>query len=110
MRLMGRWVIAVVLVMAMQGIPAGARDPSDVKIYVLAGQSNMEGKGKGSDYDKNGTLLNGTMLYLLKDPRTAAHFAKYWDTSIGSATGQCLTTLKSGSTNTGLNSSRTNMV
>ena len=66
-----------------------------MKVFVLAGQSNMEGKGKGSDYNPPpgkppasyhqglppGALLNGTLLYQVHDPRTAKEFAQYWDAS-----------------------------
>jgi len=42
-----------------------------LRVFVLAGQSNMEGQAEVSKEYKNGTEMNGTLLYLTKDPRTA---------------------------------------
>jgi hypothetical protein len=81
-------------------LPAAAAASGGVKVFVLAGQSNMEGKGKGSDYNpppgkppqayhqglSPGALLNGTLLYQVHDPRTAKSFAQYWDKDTGNWT------------------------
>ena len=60
----------------------------ELKVFVLAGQSNMEGQaevnktctavepGKCSAV---GAVMNGTLVYQLSDPRTAAEFAPCWD-------------------------------
>ena len=60
----------------------------ELKVFVLAGQSNMEGQaevnktctavepGKCSAV---GAAMNGTLVYQLSDPRTAATFAQCWD-------------------------------
>ena len=88
---------------------AAARENGGVNIFVLAGQSNMEGKGKGSDCSPNcdannsackatyhqglgpgallsGTSLNGTSLYQIQDSRTAKDFAQYWNDETGNWT------------------------
>lgn len=48
------------------------------QVFVLAGQSNMEGQAEVAKTFPNGTLVNGTLQYQLKDPRTAAEFAECW--------------------------------
>ena len=51
-----------------------------VKVFVLAGQSNMEGQAEVySTNSTTGKLLNGTLLYQVQDPRTAKAFAPLWD-------------------------------
>ena len=81
-------------------LPRVAASGGGVKVFVLAGQSNMEGKGKGSDYNPPpgnpasdyhqglppGALLNGTLLYQVRDPRTAKDFAQYWNNDTGNWT------------------------
>jgi hypothetical protein len=64
---------AVVAVAAVQ--PAGARQAgkSPVKVFILAGQSNMEGAGAIKGNQKNGG--KGSLEYLVKDPATAKQFA-----------------------------------
>jgi len=64
------------------------QDANTLKVFVLAGQSNMEGQaevnktcsaaepGKCSG---PGAIMNGTLAYQLTDPRTAALFAQCWD-------------------------------
>ena len=64
------------------------RSTGPLKVFVLAGQSNMEGQAEVS---KNctaaepgkcsaaGAEMNGTLTYQLSDPRTAALFAQCWD-------------------------------
>lgn len=51
-----------------------------VHVFVLAGQSNMEGHGDIATNDPGThTLKNGTLLYQLHDPRTRQEFQKLWD-------------------------------
>ena len=59
-----------------------------LKVFVLAGQSNMEGQAEVSKIctgvepgkcAKAGAEMNGTLTYQLTDPRTAAEFAPCWD-------------------------------
>ena len=53
---------------------------TELKIFVLAGQSNMEGQAEVSTKNKTtGAYLNGTLAYQLSDPRTAKQFAPLWD-------------------------------
>lgn len=53
-----------------------------VHIYILAGQSNMEGHGEIDKRDDDtGLLKNGTLLYQLHDPRTRKEFQILWDDS-----------------------------
>ena len=65
--------MAVVAVAAVQ--PAGARQAgkSPVKVFILAGQSNMEGAGAIKGNERNGG--KGSLEYLVKDPATAKQFA-----------------------------------
>jgi len=51
-----------------------------LKIFVLAGQSNMEGHAEVASINTtSGRVKNGTLLYQLSDPRTADEFAPLWD-------------------------------
>ena len=91
-------LLSVLLPLLHQLQPSAAA--GGVKVFVLAGQSNMEGKGKGSDFNPPpgnppqdyhqglppGALLNGTLLYQVHDPRTAKDFAQYWDKDTGNWT------------------------
>lgn len=55
-----------------------------LKIFVLAGQSNMEGQAEVSKINASSPDKrqdNGTLTYQLTDPRTAAEFAPCWDKS-----------------------------
>jgi hypothetical protein len=53
-----------------------------LRVFVLAGQSNMEGQAEVSTVNKTtGAPLNGTLKYQLTDPRTAALFAPTWDSA-----------------------------
>ncbi|HMS54335.1 MAG TPA: sialate O-acetylesterase [Fimbriimonadaceae bacterium] len=48
------------------------------KVYILAGQSNMEGHGiVGADMKRNGGL--GSLEYLAKNPPTQGHFGRFLD-------------------------------
>jgi hypothetical protein len=53
-----------------------------VLVFVLAGQSNMEGHGEVDTKDANGNQKNGTLLYQLHDSRTKEDFKILWDDSI----------------------------
>jgi hypothetical protein len=56
---------------------------SPVKVFILAGQSNMEGQGvadlDGKDYNEG----RGTLVWLLKDPAKAPRYAHLKDASGG---------------------------
>ncbi|MCX7418484.1 MAG: hypothetical protein NT013_02965 [Planctomycetia bacterium] len=59
------------LLKTLWGEPAGS--PKPVKVFILAGQSNMEGQGIiAADPKRNGG--KGSLEYLVKDPGTAARF------------------------------------
>lgn len=44
---------------------------SPLKVFILAGQSNMLGYGIVSEKDKSGRELKGTLAWMLKDPAKA---------------------------------------
>jgi hypothetical protein len=76
-------VVVLALVLLARGLPARAgeanRSPkqlrqSPVKVFILAGQSNMEGQGAVSAEDKDHRQLPGTLTSLLSDPAKAAPF------------------------------------
>lgn len=59
------------------GLGADARTSvGKLQVYVLAGQSNMEGQAEVAKKYPNGTYYNGTLKYLLTDPRTKKEFAQ----------------------------------
>jgi alpha-galactosidase len=62
-------------------VGAGQAGKSPVKVFILAGQSNMEGQGavKASPNSKNGG--QGTLEYLVKAPATAQQFKHIVDGS-----------------------------
>ena len=83
------WVALIAHALLFVGIQALPKaDPGPLKVFVLAGQSNMEGQaevnktctavepGKCSAV---GAVMNGTLVYQLSDPRTEALFAQCWD-------------------------------
>lgn len=58
--------------------PAPAQ--TELKIFVIAGQSNAEGQAEVNTTDAaTGEYLNGTLAYQVRDPRTAELFAPLWD-------------------------------
>ena len=67
---------SILAAMAMALAPALAEQPgkSPVKVFILAGQSNMEGQGSIKANAKNRNEGKGTLEYLVKDPATAARF------------------------------------
>ena len=61
-------------VLAEQGAAAGTTrqaGKSPLKVFILAGQSNMQGQGTLEAKDKDGKECKGTMRYLLSDPAKA---------------------------------------
>ncbi|CAJ1958214.1 unnamed protein product [Cylindrotheca closterium] len=83
------WLICFHLPSFLQGAVTERKSPSirhgkvnkgTVHVFVLAGQSNMEGHGDVDARDhKTNTPKNGTLLYQLHDPRTRGEFKKLWD-------------------------------
>ena len=63
----------------------GCAEQTRVKVFVLAGQSNMEGQAEVEEQWPNGTEKNGTLLYQVTDPRTSAEFAQTRDPANRSA-------------------------
>ena len=69
-------LVAALLVVAA-GFPAQA-ETKPVRVFILAGQSNMEGAGQiKANPERNGG--RGSLEYLAKDPATAAKFAPLLD-------------------------------
>lgn len=70
------------LLLAAAAAFARAEAPRELKIFLLAGQSNMEGQAEVDTVNATtGDYLNGTLAYQVRDPRTAALFAPLWDGS-----------------------------
>ena len=68
---------SLVLVLAMTA-PTRAEPPRKVRVFVLAGQSNMEGTGfVPADPKRNGG--QGSLEFLVKDPATAPRFRQLVD-------------------------------
>jgi len=67
---------------AMAG-PAAAQQAgkSPVQVFILAGQSNMEGQGEIKPKPNSTNGGKGTLEYLVKDPATAAQFRHLVDSS-----------------------------
>jgi len=59
--------------------PPKQRGKSPVKVFVLAGQSNMLGYGLASEKDKAGNELPGTLAWMLKDPIKAPFIKHLFD-------------------------------
>jgi hypothetical protein len=74
-----RRLIVLALLMAAPCLGAGQAGSSPVKVFILAGQSNMEGQGvadlSGKDYNEG----KGTLVQLLQDPAKAPRFAHLRD-------------------------------
>ena len=66
-------LVAMVAVTAIGQARAGQAGKGPVKVFILAGQSNMEGAGAIKGSDRNGG--KGGLEYLVKDPNTAKQFA-----------------------------------
>lgn len=74
-----RWApagMAAAITMILIPVAVVAEQPgkSPVKVFILAGQSNMEGQGAIKANAKNRNEGKGTLDYLVKDPATAARF------------------------------------
>ena len=69
-------VAAALILVSSNGVePSG---PAPVKVFILAGQSNMEGAGAiRGNLERNGG--QGSLEYLVKDPATAPRFAHLVD-------------------------------
>ena len=71
----GMSLVAGVMLLLATGATAATAEgkKGPLKVFVLAGQSNMEGQGKiAADPKSNGG--KGSLQYLVKDPATAARF------------------------------------
>lgn len=69
--------LAAILILA-SGIQADSTREEPVKVFILAGQSNMQGAGAiRGDLERNGG--KGSLEYLVKDPATAGRFAHLID-------------------------------
>ena len=69
---------AAILVVAVSTIPAARAATKPVRVFILAGQSNMEGAGQiKADPKRNGG--KGSLEYLVKDAATAKRFASLVD-------------------------------
>lgn len=51
--------------------PIMAADAKPLKVFILAGQSNMQGQGAVTMKDKDGSEMPGTLVSLLRDPAKA---------------------------------------
>lgn len=61
-------------------LAAASAKQTQLKIFLLAGQSNMEGHAEVATINTtSGYYYNGTLAYQLRDPRTAALFAPLWN-------------------------------
>src|SRR3954466_9051095 len=70
-KLLSLVVTCLLLALPEVGVPADA--PKSVKVFVLAGQSNMEGQGfVAADPKRNGG--KGSLEFLVKDPASAGRF------------------------------------
>eukprot|EP00039_Didymoeca_costata_P005441 m.81669 g.81669 ORF g.81669 m.81669 type:complete len:284 (+) comp12821_c0_seq1:35-886(+) len=71
-----------IIALFLLGLLVQQNQAANLRVYVLAGQSNMEGQAETDTINAtSGTYKNGTLRYQLKDPRTAKDFAKFWDSS-----------------------------
>jgi hypothetical protein len=70
-------LITVGLLLSGRGARAGQAGKGPVKVFILAGQSNMEGAGAIKGSQRNGG--KGSLEYLVKDPNTARQFAHVVD-------------------------------
>jgi hypothetical protein len=80
------WFASLTL-LALLALPCAAAQQTELKVFLLAGQSNSEGHAEVASRNRTtGDFLNGTLAYQLRDPRTAAQFAPLWDNSTGNWT------------------------
>jgi len=72
--------IAAVLLLALLASPFATAATKPVRVFILAGQSNMEGAGQiKADPKRNGG--QGSLEFLVKDAATAKHFAPLVDSA-----------------------------
>ena len=65
----------VTTALLLAALPLVATAAGTLKVFVLAGQSNMEGHAEVATLDpETGNPKNGTLLYQTTDPRTSAEF------------------------------------
>eukprot|EP00051_Salpingoeca_urceolata_P005106 m.70379 g.70379 ORF g.70379 m.70379 type:complete len:385 (+) comp14061_c0_seq5:65-1219(+) len=75
----GLLAVAMTILQGSWAAPAQTQT-GKLLVFVLAGQSNMEGQAEvNTTNTTSGLPKNGTLLYQLHDPRTAAEFAETWD-------------------------------
>jgi len=67
---------------AAPGNPPKQAGKSPLKVFILAGQSNMQGQGVVTMKDKEGNEKPGTLVSMLKDPAKAP-LLKHWVTANG---------------------------
>ena len=78
MKLGRRITAAVALILLAPFALAGAQDSPPVQVFILAGQSNMEGAGAiEGDLERNGGM--GSLRHLVEDPAQAARFGHLVD-------------------------------
>ena len=66
-------VVAMVVLIRLQILHAYQAGKSPVKVFILVGQSNMEGQGKVK-IDASRNEGRGSLEYLVKDSVTAEHY------------------------------------
>ena len=71
-----KWVAGIIVLSMVAGIPVGAvfgaqAGKSPLKVFILAGQSNMEGAGQ-IKMNPERNEGKGSLEYIVKDPKTAA--------------------------------------
>jgi hypothetical protein len=71
--------LSLPLLIAAHGPLAEAAEPGPLKVFILAGQSNMEGQGVADLDDKDHNYGKGTLARLLQDPQKAPRFAHLRD-------------------------------
>ena len=77
MKSISQLVFAILLATFIASLPAAAAPPP-VRVFILAGQSNMEGHGfVAADPKRNGG--KGSLEFVANDPATANHFAPLLD-------------------------------
>jgi alpha-galactosidase len=73
-------LIPVFLLAALPAVPCATAATKPVRVFILAGQSNMEGAGQiKADPKRNGG--KGSLEFLVKDAATAKHFAPLVDSA-----------------------------
>jgi hypothetical protein len=73
-------LIPAFLLAALPAVPCAAAAAKPVRVFILAGQSNMEGAGQiKADPNRNGG--KGSLEFLVKNAATAKHFAPLVDSA-----------------------------